>query len=300
MRFKGMDLNLFVAFEALMETRSTARTGEKIGLSQPAASAALARLRDYFDDDLLVVKGRRMYPTPLAEELLPQIRECLRKAEAVLATTSVFEPALAKREFRIVSSDYVAAAILAPLARTLSHGAPGVSFQFILTDETAAERLRRGEVDLVIGPSEFALSGVPTEALYEECYVMAGWRQHPVFSKTITIDDVFAHGHVAVSVGGYRTATVGDRQLNLLGYTRRVEVTASSFAVLPWLLVGTQRLALMHQRLARDAANHFEIAFAPLPFAFPALRQLVQYHETRVSDPAVRWLIEQIRAAAQP
>src|SRR6476620_11529051 len=102
MRFKGMDLNLFVAFEALMETRNTARAGEQLGLSQPAASAALSRLRQYFKDDLLVLKGRRMYPTPLAEALLPRIRACLRDAEVVLASSSQFDPATAERGFRII------------------------------------------------------------------------------------------------------------------------------------------------------------------------------------------------------
>ena len=298
MRFKGMDLNLFVAFEALMETRNTARTGERLGLSQPAASAALARLRTYFNDDLLVVKGRRMYPTPLAETLLPRIRQCLRDAEAVLATSSVFDPGQAERRFRIVASDYVVAAILAPLARRAKLIAPGVQFHFILADEQAAAQLRRGEVDMIISPAEYCLPGVPTEPLYEERYVLAGCRDHPIFTAPITEEDVFSYGHVALSVGNLRSATVGDKQLELLGRPRTVEMTVASFAVVPWLLIGTERLTLMHERLARTAVEHFAIRYAPLPFAFPPLRQLVQYHETRAADQGVRWLIDLIRTHA--
>lgn len=299
MRFKGMDLNLFVAFEALMETRSTARAGEILGLSQPAASAALARLRDYFGDPLLILQGRRMFPTPFAQSLQVQVRAVLRSAEEALATSSHFVPEEAEREFRIVASDYVVAALLAPLSCDLSHRAPGLRFQFILTDEPATEKLRRGEVDLLIGPNEFALEGMPTEALYEEEYVLVGCNRHPIFSDGVTIEAMFACGHVAVAVGSERAATVGDRQLALLGLHRKVEVTASSFTVLPWLLIGTQRLAVMHARLARDLSKHFPIAWADLPVPIAPLSQLVQYHHTRERDQGVRWLIEQIRLLAQ-
>ena len=295
MRFKGMDLNLLVAFEALMDTRNTARAGERLGLSQPAASAALARLRDYFQDDLLVVKGRRLYPTPLAEMLVPKVAACLREAETVLATSSHFDPGRAERRFRVISSDYVVAAVLAPLACDLARTAPGLSFQFGLTDERAVEQLRRAEVDLVINPSEYAVEGFPTEPLYEEHYVIAGRRDHPIFAQPITKAAVFAYGHIAVSVGSQRATTVGDRQLEQLGQSRLVEVVASSFAVLPWLLIGTDRLTLMHERLARTTAEHFDIAYARLPFEFAPLRQMAQYHATRAADQSVRWLIDQIR-----
>jgi DNA-binding transcriptional LysR family regulator len=298
MRFKGMDLNLFAAFEALMETRSTARAGDLMGVSQPAASAALARLREYFGDQLLVVQGRRMFPTPFAESLLPQVRACLRSAEAALTTSRQFSAENASRDFRIVASDYVVAAVLAPLCRDIASWAPGLRFQFVLTDENSVEKLRRGQVDLLIGPSEYALPDMPTAPLYDEEFVIAGCLNHPIFAEGVTVDGIFACGHVAVAVGSERAATVGDRQLALMGYQRTVEVVASSFTVLPWLLMGTRRLALMHGRLARLTAKHFDIGWAPLPMKFSPLHQLVQYHPTRARDPGVTWLIDQIRAFA--
>lgn len=298
MRFKGLDLNLLVAFDALMETCNTAHAGARLGLSQPAASAALARLRDYFQDELLVLNGRRMYPTPLAEMLLPRIKACLAEAAVVVATSSQFDPGSAERQFRIISSDYVAAAILAPLVQQTSSSAPGVRFHFMLADETAPDQLRRGEIDLLIAPAEHAVRNVPTELLYEERYVVAGWSEHPLFAAPITEDALFAYGHIAVTVGRLHDATVGDRQLELLGRRRVVEVTASSFAVLPWLLIGTQRLTLMHERLARLAARHCPIRYAPLPFPFAPLKELAQFHETRASEQGVRWLIDQIRRQA--
>ena len=298
MRFKGIDLNLFVAFEALMETRSTARAGEKIGLSQPATSAALARLRDYFGDPLLVVKGRRMYPTPRAEALRPRIRECLRSAEEVLATSGPFDPARANRIFRIVASDYVVAAVLAPLLQRLAVEAPGVALELLLPDPAASEMLLRGDVDLVVTPGEYAVVGVPTEVLYDEQFVLVGRREHPLFQADFELEDVFDYGFVAVSVGNQHAGAVGDRRLDLLGHTRRIEITAPSFTVVPWLLAGTERLSLMHGRLARIAAQRFDLAYAPLPVPFPPLRQLVHYHETRASDDGISWLIARIRDQA--
>lgn len=302
MRFKGMDLNLFVAFEALMETRSTARAGELIGISQPAASSALARLRTYFGDELLVVQGRKMFPTPFAETLLPRVRACLRQAEEALSNSSGFVAETEEREFRIVASDYVVATILAPMASFLAERAPGLRFHFILTDEHASEKLRRGQVDLQVTPTEYAIPGVPTEPLYDENYVLAGWQHHPIFATKFDLEQVFEYGHVAVAVGSERFVTVGDRQIEQLGYRRRVEVTASAFTVLPWLLVGTQRLALMHERLAALCARHFDIKHVAIPAAVQPLKQLAQYHQTRVSDPGIRWLIGEIkqRASAEP
>lgn len=298
MRLQGLDLNLFIAFATLMDTRSTTRAGTQLGMSQAAMSAALGRLRNYFGDALLVTKGRRMYPTPFAEMLLPRVRACLRDAEAAIATSTQFDSATAERQFRIIASDYVVAALLAPLAQRSATTAPGVRYQFILPDDSATDLLRRGEVDLLIAPREFAVAGMPTEPIYVEHYVAAGWDQNPVFGTPLTEEAFFAQGHVALSLGSHRTATVGDRQLDLMGRTRRVEIIASSFAVLPWLLIGTHRLALMHERLARIATEHFPIRWVPLPFEFAVVEELAQYHETRANDAGVRWLIEQLRASA--
>ena len=120
MRFKGLDLNLLVAFDVLMATRSVSRAAERLHLSQPAMSAALARLRDYFGDELLVLQGKRMHPTAFADDLMPQVRDCLQRVESMLATSPNFDPATSQRSFTIVTSDYVLASIIVPLVAELS------------------------------------------------------------------------------------------------------------------------------------------------------------------------------------
>jgi DNA-binding transcriptional LysR family regulator len=165
MRFKGLDLNLLVAFDALVELRSVSRTGERLGLSQPAVSAALARLREYFDDELMVVDGKRMHLTPFAQTLIPRVRACLNAADTVVATSATFDPSTAIRTFRIISSDYVLAAVLARVARQFASIAPRVRLEFVLPDEPATERFVRGEMDMIIAPSEFLVEAIQRASL---------------------------------------------------------------------------------------------------------------------------------------
>ena len=175
MRLKGLDLNLLVAFDALLDTRSVSRAAERVNLSQPAMSAALGRLRAYFGDTLLTVSGKRMYPTPFAESLLPHVRETLRTVDELLAASVSFDPAHSHRTFRIAASDYIAAAFLAPLFRQLASTAPGVRFEIILPSEDSFGQLEEGKLDLVIAPERFAVVGHPTELLLEEEHVVVGW-----------------------------------------------------------------------------------------------------------------------------
>ena len=295
MRFKGLDLNLLVALSILLELRNVSQAADRLGLSQPALSAALARLRDYFGDELLVLHGKRMHPTPFAERLLPHIRTCLLGAEAAIATSARFVPAKASRSFRIICSDYVVVAVLSRVAQLLASMAPDVRLDFILPDDSALEALSRGDVDLMVTPSEFLLKNHPHELLYEETHVIVGCRENPVFGSGLSADAVMKAGHVAVFMGSRQVKGFADRYLDQIAPDRRIEIVASSFAMVPWLLVGTQRLALMHKRLAVTMSRHYPISFAPVPFNFPIMQEMVQYHQTRSADEGLHWLVGLLR-----
>lgn len=299
MRFKGLDLNLLVAFDALMETRSVTRAAERLNLSQPAMSAALARLRDYFGDDILVAHGRRMHPTVHAEALLPKVRAFLGGVDALIASSTAFDPAASERTFRLVASDYITAAVLAPLIRRLVRAALQVRIEIVAPDAKSDALLDGGQVDMIVTPAEFIESDHPTELLFEEAHVVACCASNPALKKgRIAKADFLRAGHVGVSMGSSRTLTFGDRQLELMGVHRRIEVVAASFTMVPWLLVRTPRLAVMHARLAEAMRLHFPIARAPMPFAFPPMRELMQIHRARVEDEGLAWLRGQLKAAA--
>ncbi len=299
MRFKGLDLNLLVAFDVLMETQSVARTSDRLHLSQPAISAALSRLREYFGDPLLVVHRKRMHPTAFADSLLPEVHACLRSAEMLIATKTSFDPMSSKRTFRLVSSDFATTAILVPLVQRLSQIAPSIRIDMATPDDNSTEDLDQGKVDLLIFPEEHISSSHPADLLFEERHVIVGCRDNPLFRDEITEEAFFAAGHVAVSIGRHRQSGFGDQHLEALGRRRNVEVVGSSFTVVPWLVMETPRLAIMHERLAAKMARLFPIAIAPLPFEFPLMREMMQFHNTRRADDGLAWLRNEMRQLAQ-
>lgn len=301
MRFKGLDLNLLVLFEALMETRSVTRAAERVGLTQPAASAALRRLRSFFGDEILVLVGKQMHPTPFAEVLLPQVQQSLQGVERAIATPSAFDPATSTRRFRIVCSDYIMVAVLVPLAERLASIAPNIQLEIAQPSEASAPDLDRGKIDLLITPAPYLAPWHPSELLFEEAQVVVGWSRNPVFARGITERDFLDAGHVTVAFGASRVAAFADSQLERMGKSRRIEIVVGSFASAPWFLQGTSRLAVLHERLTRAIIPRFDLAFAPMPFEFPRMREMLQYHEARANDAGLAWLKQELfRIASGP
>jgi LysR family transcriptional regulator, nod-box dependent transcriptional activator len=298
MRFKGLDLNLLVAFQELMEARSVSRAASKLNLSQPAMSAALGRLREYFDDELLVSQGKRMFPTAYAESLVPLVQDALRRIEALITTSTSFEPATTQRAFRLIASDYITAAVIAPLSRRLAGLAPGIRLEMVLPSDNSSALIAEGKFDLLITPEEFINPEQPAEHLFEERHVVVGWNRNAIFSREVTLDDLLRAGHVGVQMGNQRTNAFADNVMEKLGHVRRLEVTASSFTMVPWLLIETERLALMHERLARRMAGMFPLAIAPIPFPFPMMREMMQFNRARANDEGLIWLREELRRAS--
>lgn len=295
MRFKGLDLNLLVAFNVLMDTRSVSRAAHQLNLSQPAMSAALGRLRDYFGDDLLVLQGKRMFPTPYAESLVPMVQDTLRRIDALITTSTSFDPETSQRVFRLIASDYITAAVIAPLSRHLAHVAPGIRLEVVLPSDGSADLIAQGAFDLLITPEEFINPSQPAELLFEERHVIVGWNKNPIFKRTVSLDDIVSAGHVSVHMGNQRTSAFADSVMDKLGHFRRIDMTASSFTVVPWLIIETDRLALMHERLARCMAQMFPLAMASIPFSFPAMREMMQFNHARSADDGLAWLRDELR-----
>lgn len=298
MRFKGLDLNLLVVFDALMETRSVTRAAERIGLTQPATSAALRRLRDYFGDEIVVAVGKRMHPTPFAEGLHPQIQLALRGVERAITTPTRFDPATSNRRFRIIGSDYIMVAVLVPLIERFARTAPGVRVEILQPNEHSATELEQGRADLLITPEPFLASWHPHEVLFVEEQVVVGWAQNPVFERGLTEEDFYAAGHVTVAFGASRTPAFADSTLSRRGRERLVEVTVSSFASAPWFIEGTRRLAVLHERLVRQIGRRFNLSWASMPFDFPKMQEMMQFHESRADDAGLTWLRQQMREVA--
>lgn len=297
MRFKGLDLNLIVAFEALMSDRSVSRAAERLNLSQPAMSNALARLRSYFGDELLIARNKRMYPTPFAETLLPQVRQALETMEGVIATSRHFDPATTNRTFRIMTSDYIATSILFPIVTRLAATAPGVRIELLLPSPRRIELLESGGIDLLITLQEYVTPELPSERLFEDEYRLVGRAGHPALMNATTLQAMLAYDHVHVAIGDERLPSFGDAYLDRMGIQRRVAMIAPNFGMLPWLLQDTDWLALIQGRLAAQMERNFPLAAVPPPLPIPPLIEMAQYHVTRSNDPGLRWLIDLIRSS---
>jgi DNA-binding transcriptional LysR family regulator len=297
MRFKGLDLNLIVAFDALMSDRSVSRAAQRLNLSQPAMSNALARLRSYFGDELLIARNKRMYPTPFAETLLPQVRQALETMEGVIATSRHFDPATTNRTFRIMTSDYIATSILFPIVTRLSATAPGVRIELLLPSPRRIELLESGGIDLLITLQEYVTPELPSERLFEDEYRLVGRAGHPALTAQPTLAAMLDHDHVHVAIGDERLPSFGDAYLDRMGIQRRVAMIAPNFGMLPWLLQDTDWLALIQGRLAAQMARNFPLVAVAPPLPIPPLVEMAQYHVTRSNDPGLRWLIDLIRSS---
>jgi DNA-binding transcriptional LysR family regulator len=298
MRFKGLDLNLLIAFEALLETRSVSRAAERMNLSQAAMSSALARLREYFGDEILVVERKRMFPTAFAESLVPQVHECLRHLGDLVATTRSFDPATARRTFRIVASDYVQAVLLVPLAEHLAEVAPNIRLEILLPSDGVVKQIEDGVVDLLITPEHYVSPDLPSVLLYEDRHVVVGWRDNPLLQAPIGESDLFSSGHVTVTIGNQRTVALADRHLENMNKTRRVEVIVPSFTLVPWFLINTRRLAVVAERLALVMGRYFPISYVSLPFPFPLLKEMAQFRFARAGDEGLTWLRREMQIFA--
>ena len=297
MDFRRLDLNLLVALDALLSERSITRAGERLHLSPSATSGALARLRDYFGDDLLRQVGRKMVPTPLAESLQASVRDCILHLQATIEIRPQFEPAISTRKFSLVMSDYVCAVLMPHVIERVQREAPGVVLEMVANHNQPWVALDRGDVDFLIIPQHFALRAHPAEPLFEEEFVFVCWDGNAQIGDSVTREQFLAMGHVLARIGIERPPTIDTWFFERFGHTRRVSAVAMDFTSVPRLLIGTQLVALMHRRLALLSQKALPLKILPSPFEMPRLVEVIQWHKYRDKDPGRMWLYDILRWA---
>ncbi|PDT35831.1 MULTISPECIES: transcriptional regulator NodD2 [Sinorhizobium] len=293
MRFKGLDLNLLVALDALMTERNLTAAARRINLSQPAMSAAVARLRSYFRDELFAMAGREFIPTPRAEGLAPAVREALLQIQHSIVSWEPFKPAHSDRRFKIVLSDYVTLVLFEKVVERAAREAPGVSFDCLPVADDFEELLRRGEIDFLIMPEAF-MSQHPHSALFEDKFVCVGCRSNKQLSEPLTFERYMSMGHVAVKFGNTRLPSFEERYLLEHGFKKRVEVAVQGFSMIPPMLLGTERIGTMPLRLAQLFAKTIPLQIVEVPLPLPPFIEAIQWPAPHDSDPASRWLREML------
>jgi DNA-binding transcriptional LysR family regulator len=298
----GLDLNLLLVLDALLEERHVTRAGKRLGLTQPACSHALGRLRAALGDTLLV-RGPRgtMLPTTRAEALAPGLREALRGLAGALRGSAPFEPKAARRSFRIACGDYAELVLLAPLVRRLTREAPGIDIwmtQLSLGREEMVTQLAAGAADLAIGPPRRDWpEGVFARTLFEERFRCVMRRGHPGATGKLTLARYCALSHLLVSPRGTPGSLIDDA-LAALGKTRRIVAGVPHFAVAPHVVAGSDLVATLGTHVVEACAGPLGLVVKPLPFEMPPFAITMTWHERVHRDPVQQWLRDQIVAAA--
>jgi len=298
MNLHRLDLNLLVALDVLLAERSITRAAERLNLSPSATSGALARLRTYFDDEILTQIGRRMAPTPLGESLQASVRDCLLHVQATIDNRPHFDPLNSKRNFRLMMSDYVSTVLMPRALRRLQREAPGITIELVGNQNEPWEALASGDIEFLVLPQNFIRPDHPSEILFEDDYVCVCWRDNPLIGDEISQSQCLEIGHVVARIGTLRPPTIDAWFFERFGHARRVEVIATNFNCVPHLLVGTHRISIMHRRLALAYSKMLPLKILASPIEMPRLVEMIQWHKYRDRDPGRVWLFELLKSAA--
>jgi DNA-binding transcriptional LysR family regulator len=299
-----MDLNLLVVFEALMDERSVTRAAKRVGLSQPAVSNALARLRRTFDDPLFVRAPDGMRPTPAAQSLIAPVRAALAQLRAVFEEPPTFAPALSERSFNLLTSDYAEITLLAALTQKLRAEAAGVrlrSHRAPSVFEPPTPQALAETYDFAVGffPDQLTLdASVHARLLWEEKNVCIVRKNHPTVRGKISLRQYAEAGHAAIF---YKPQGAGviDTLLAQKGHARRTAVVVPHFTSVPFIVAASDLIATVPERLALKFAGPLRLQVLGAPLAIPPFRLTLLWHERFTSDPAHRWLRELIAETAR-
>lgn len=303
MRFKGFDLNLLVALDHLLTERSVSKAAERLYRNQSTVSGVLARLREHFEDDLLVQVGREMVPTARGLELAGTVRDLLLQIDASIMTAPEFDPLSSERTIRLFASDYLMIAGLADALRAIQEKAPKLSFiimqpsQFQRGKDAPSTLLEKGEIDLLAMPQDFMSADHPRLPLFTETFCCLVCRDNADIGPRISIEDFLQMHHVTVGFGPNSAPSYEDWFNREFGETlRTIDIVAGSFTTMPFLLPGTGRIALAHRRLAEAFTKILPLRIVEAPFSMPPLIEAIQWHQYMSTDRALMWVRDQIVA----
>jgi len=289
MNIQTFDLNLLLAFDALLRERNVTRAGARIGLSQPSMSNALTRLRKLCDDPLFVRTRAGMEPTPLAQKLAGPVQQGLETLKIGLEQPFGFDPAKSARTFRLVMSDIAEITVLPRLMAALKQAAPEVN---IVATQVPRERFRsvleNGEADLALGNLPELKSGFYQQRLFQDHYVCLARRDHPDIGERLSLRQYLQGSHVQVStsVGD----TMIDRELTKRGLQRRIALQVPHFLVVTVIVMSCDLLVTIPYTVVSLLRAMERVKVMKLPFRIPDANVRQFWHQRYHHDPANRWL----------
>ena len=291
MNLSDKDLNLFVVFDVIYTERNLTKSGEVLGITQPAVSNALSRLRENFNDELFVRTSKGMVPTPVAENMVNDIRQALDLIRNSISESETFNPKTAKATFRISIGDTSEYRLLPELIKNISNSAPGVDVQSYLTPrEETPKELAAGNIDFAIDPPIHSDPNLRNKKIYQDDYVLVVNKKHPIAKKKkISLEDYLNLSHIHISK---RASGLGhvDTTLNRLGLTRRIALRAQHFLVAPYIIDQSNLVMTTIKSFSRGR----ELKVFQLPFKINPLVLHLYWHVNKDMDPANKWMRELI------
>lgn len=295
-KLRRLDFALLLIFQEVYRSRRSTAAAERLGLSQPAISHALGRLRDLFGDPLFLRRPTGLQPTARAHELAPKVDALLAQAAAIIDGPREFDAGSTRRHFRISANDFAATLITAPLLSALASEAPQarLSLSFAGGPTQAFRKLREGDLDIAIGRFPSVPEDCHVECLFQETYQVVVRSRHPALRNGLTLDTYLSLDHLIVSFAGDLVGTI-DEILARDGRSRRVAASSPMFLSAFAAAAASDLIITAPRRLAVRFAHSFGLRVLDLPFvAEPFLVDMIRSRSS-TNDPAVDWLVERIR-----
>lgn len=290
MNFRGLDMNLLVVLDALLEDKNITRASRRIFLSQSGTSEALARLREFFHDEILTQVGNRMVLTPLAETLAQPVREILQSTQSIIDNKLAFDPGASNRRFRVMMSDYLISVLMPRILQRLESAAPKVELEILPLVKNSSELLDRAEIDLLIMPEQFLASEHPARKLLKDTHTCLVWKENPLYGDSLSEEEYFSATHIAAFYYDRKSSGVDRWLFAQFNRNRAIVHVTRAPGLLPLLIVGAKHIATMQTRLAELYADRFPLRIVAPQFETPSLIEMVQWHSTRKDDSGVIWL----------
>ena len=297
MNLAGVDLNLLPALEALIRRRNVTRAGEDVGLSQPAMSRALSRLRALLDDPILVRTASGLAPTARAQALLPALAVALDRLSETLRP-GAFEPALMERTFRIAATDVHSLLMGPPLLASLRRLAPRAGLRFVPVAAEARHLVDSGDLDLAFAISSAPLPpGLVSEGLAPDGLALVTRRGARRGVGPWTLAEYAARDHVTVSIFGDGQSEI-DAELAAAGLTRRIALTTPHFLSALAAVGASDCVTTLSAALARKFADVFDLELHASPLRLAPFEVTMVYSAARANDPGLGFLRARLREAA--
>lgn len=301
MNFRTFDLNLLRVLDALLSTRSTTRAGQQLGMSQPAVSAALSRLRHALGDPLFIRQGRQLVPTDYAGGLHAPLRDLLGQTEALLAGQPDFDPGAATDSLTLSGSDFYAELLMPRLARHLSHVAPGMRVQLVdLVPDNYVQSVGQSAVDMAILPATPTPDWVEERRLHSSHFLAVARADHPEIATAaiapgavLPLDLFCSLQHALFSPEG-KLHGLGDAALARIGRARQVTMTLPVFSGVLNAVSQSDLIALIPHQLAESVAPRLGLSLYHPPIPVGPVEIMMVWHKRASTAPAHRWLRDQI------